>query len=366
MPLINRSTTQLVQDIKKSHTYNDMMDIHSKKHVLTAEQKIKRLAENPEHAAIRRARNYMTYTKLFERHNRKLKRPVWHDVDITAADFNNTSPLAKLDPTRLTDADAAEVVEMALLKRRNLSSSHGSKRWPEETDIPTPTFPFPYSKIRIPSEEQSRMNLLRKTPHMDDVPATPVRRLFKLAGIRTTEKDIFTNIMEMKRNFRLAENKLRVYYENEIGKLDWDTLKRFRCKLNGIKPTPVYQWTIGLMRQSQECQVDEKKYTGAATSIGGSEDDAPIQDSDVDEKSLLQKRPALWYKNLQEEAEMNGATRHNGCQLMLHKLLKYCDVDMKTKPHMLNRLALFVVSLPTTELGTSQWQQAVVVSTKFI
>ncbi|ODM91123.1 hypothetical protein Ocin01_15559 [Orchesella cincta] len=354
-----RSTTQLVSDIKKAHTYHDMMDIHSRKHVLTAEQKIKRLAENPEHAAIRRARNYMTYTKLFERHNRKLKRPVWHDVDITAADFNNEAStgtsLANKDPARLTEADAAEVVELALLKRKNLSNDFGSKRWPEETDIPTPTFPFAYSNIRIPSEEQSRLNLLKKTPHMDDIPPTPVRRLFKLAGIRTTEKDIFTNIMEMKRNFRLTENKLRVYYENEIGKLDWDTLKRFRCKLNGIKPTPVYQWTIGLMRQNQDCSVENVGKTGA-TSRGASDDDGEVDE----EKSLLQKRPALWYKNLQEEAEMNGATRHNGCQLMLHKLLKYCDVDMKTKPHMLNRLALFVVSLPTTELGTTQWQQAVV------
>lgn len=56
--------------------------------MLTAEQKIKRLAENPEHAAIRRARNYMSYMKLFER-NKKLKKPVWHNIDIAelALDF---------------------------------------------------------------------------------------------------------------------------------------------------------------------------------------------------------------------------------------------------------------------------------------
>lgn len=54
-----------------------------KQTMLTAEQKMKRLAENPEHAAIRRTRNYMTYTKLFER-NKKLKRPVWHKIDIAA------------------------------------------------------------------------------------------------------------------------------------------------------------------------------------------------------------------------------------------------------------------------------------------
>lgn len=61
-----------------------------KQTMLTAEQKIKRLAENPEHAAIRRTRNYMTYTKLFER-NKKLKRPVWHKIDIAAVamDYNN-------------------------------------------------------------------------------------------------------------------------------------------------------------------------------------------------------------------------------------------------------------------------------------
>lgn len=75
----------------KHHTKADLMDLQIKRKTqLTAEEKIKRLAENPEHAAIRRARNYMTYMKLFER-NKKPRRPVWHDIDIAAMtmDFNS-------------------------------------------------------------------------------------------------------------------------------------------------------------------------------------------------------------------------------------------------------------------------------------
>lgn len=232
-----------------------------------------------------------------------------------------------------------------------------NRRWPEEFDIPTPTFPFPNSTMKIASEELSRQNLLKKTPHMDESPSTPVRRLYKLAGVRTTEMDLFNNIMEMKKMFRVTENKLRVYYENEIGKWDWDTLKRFRCKLNGIHPFPVYQWTIAVMRLNQDHPKMPKK-PGAAAAKKNSEEEEDI------EKALKQKRPALWYTQLKGEAEMNGATRHNGCHTELQKLLKYCDVDMKTKPHMLNRLALLAVSLPATELGTKHWQRAIVVCDK--
>lgn len=262
----------------------------------------------------------------------------------------------------MTEADAAEVVDMALKKRKSMTrrqtadgieEEEPNKRWPDEYDIPTPTFPFPHSLVKIPSEEQSRQNLLKKTPHMDEVPPTPVRRLYKLAGVRTTETDVFNNIMEMKKLFRVTENKVKVYYENEIGKLDWDTLKRFRCKMNGLQPSPVFQWTIALMRMNQE----EPSVAAPRKTSSADEDD-----EDSAERKMKQKRPALWFKKLKEEAEMNGATRHNGCHTELQKLMKYCDVDMKTKPHMLNRLALLAVSLPTTELGMKHWQRAIVVS----
>ncbi len=49
------------------------------------------------------------------------------------------------DPTNLTDADAEEVVEMAIRKRQMLPSS---KRWPDTDDIPTPTFLFAHSPHR--------------------------------------------------------------------------------------------------------------------------------------------------------------------------------------------------------------------------
>lgn len=275
--------------------------------------------------------------------------------------FKNNNSVTAKDAAHLTEQDAVEMAELALQKRKSLShrekmseEEDSGKRWPEEYDIPTPTYPFPTSDVRIPSEEQSRQNLLKKTPHMDEIPGTPVRRLYKLAGVRTTEAEIFNNIMEMKKMFRVTENKCRVYYENEIGKLDWDTQKRFRGKLRGMVSTPVYHWTISMMREQDDAPggLDEAVAEGR-----GDEDE-----EDHEQKKLKQKRPALWYKKLQEEAEINGATRHNGCHTELHKLLRYCDVDMKTKPHMLNRLALLVVSLPTTELATKQWQQGIVVS----
>lgn len=245
------------------------------------------------------------------------------------------------------------MVELALKKReameRKAEEEDADKRW--EFDIPTPRFPFVPTVVRIPSEEQSRRSLLKKTPHMNDVPGTPHRRLYKLAGVRTTEKDIFNNIMEMKKSFRVTENKVKIYYENEIGKYEWDTTKRFRTKLYGMKSCPVFQWTISLMRANEATAPPEN----------GTAETEPEEEVG-DAKALKEKRPALWYKKLREESEVNGALRHNGCHAELQKLLKYCDVDMKTKPHMLNRLALLVVSLPTTELATTHWQKAFVVN----
>jgi len=89
------------------------------------------------------------------------------------------------------------------------------------------------SKEKIASEEQSRRNLLAKTGNINEIPTTPVRRLYKLAGVRTTDKQVFNTLLGMKRAFRSAEKKVRIYYENEIGKIEWDTVKRFRSKLNG-------------------------------------------------------------------------------------------------------------------------------------
>lgn len=95
--LVFRSTAQVVDDIKRELEWQDNREMKRKmgpggKAALTAEEKIKRLAENPEHAAIRRARNDTTYMKLFER-NKKMKRPIWHDIDVAAMTFEVDEPV---------------------------------------------------------------------------------------------------------------------------------------------------------------------------------------------------------------------------------------------------------------------------------
>ncbi len=79
----------------------------------------------------------------------------------------------------------------------------------------------------------SRRNLLSTMPHMDDIPSTPVRRLFKLAGVRTTEKQTFNTLLDMKRKFRSTEKKVRVYCQNEIFKMEFDTIRRYKARLGG-------------------------------------------------------------------------------------------------------------------------------------
>jgi len=130
----------------------------------------------------------------------------------------------------LGEADPEDIVEQAIRRRQHMESH---KRWPDVADIMTPVFPFKASKTRISSEEQSRRNLLAKAANLDEVTSTPVRRLYRLAGVRTTDKDTFQALLDMKSAFRLTERKVRVFYENEIGKFDWDTVPRFRAKLNG-------------------------------------------------------------------------------------------------------------------------------------
>lgn len=138
--------------------------------------------------------------------------------------------LSTKDPTNLTEADAEELVEMAIRKREMLPSS---RRWPEIDSLRTPTYPFTHTPPRIGSEEQSRRNLLASMPHMDSTPSTPIRRLFKLAGVRTTEKQTYNALLEIKRGFRATENKVKVFCQNEIIKMEFDTLRRYRAKLNG-------------------------------------------------------------------------------------------------------------------------------------
>lgn len=70
-------------------------------------------------------------------------------------------------------------------------------------------------------------------PHMDDVPGTPVRRLYKLAGVRTTEKQTFNMMFDMKRQFRGVEKKVRNHTENEIWQKEFDTVRRYKNKLPG-------------------------------------------------------------------------------------------------------------------------------------
>lgn len=95
--LVCRSTAEVVDDIKREMEWQDNREMKRKlgpggKPPLTAEEKIKRLVENPEHAAIRRARNEMTYLKLFER-NKKMKKPIWHDIDVAAMTFEVDEPV---------------------------------------------------------------------------------------------------------------------------------------------------------------------------------------------------------------------------------------------------------------------------------
>lgn len=71
-----------------------------------------------------------------------------------------------------------------------------------------------------------------------------------------------------------------------------------------------------------------------------------------------EKRPAPWYRDLMDKCEALGAMSHHGCSTALVKLFKFCDVDTRSRPHMLNRFCLLVVSLPTNELGTPHYQQA--------
>ena len=78
--------------------------------------------------------------------------------------------------------------------------------------------------------------------------------------------------------------------------------------------------------------------------------------------TTVERRPALWYRKLRERCDETGATRHLGCSAILLKLFKYCDVDMKSRPKMLNRFCLLIVSLPTTELAKRSWQLAIRVS----
>jgi hypothetical protein len=80
------------------------------------------------------------------------------------------------------------------------------------------------------------------------------------------------------------------------------------------------------------------------------------------EEDGAEKRPALWYRELVEKCEALGAMKHHGCSSQIMRLHKYCDVDTKSRPQMLNRFCLLVVSLPTNELGTPYVQKGLRVS----
>jgi len=88
-----------------------------------------------------------------------------------------------------------------------------------------------------------------------------------------------------------------------------------------------------------------------------------LEDEEVEDETT-EKRPALWYRELVEKCEMMGAMKHHGCSTMIQKLHKFCDVDTKSRPQMLNRFCLLVISLPTNELGTPYFQQALKVKVK--
>jgi len=329
-----QSSRRALDAIKMVHSLKDEREERLN---LSAKKKIENIFENSEHASKRMARNEATYLKLFHP-GRKARKPIWHRVKL--GHFQETeSKSSEKDKTMTADivtsqVDTATMVEQALVKRKNMQS----QRFPDEFDIKTPNLPGAVSKEVVTSEEQSRLDLLKKAPDAADqsAPPTPIRRLYKMAGIHTTEKDFYQVLMEMKRPFRNTERKLRIFYENEIEKYEWDTLKRYRVKLKAIIPCPIYQKTIMKMRQAMK-----------------------NVDNDMQVSETTFKRAAPWYRNLTERAEGAGAFLHHGCQATLVKLQKYCDVDVKSRPHMLSRFCLLVVSLPVTELGETYWQDAI-------
>jgi len=106
---------------------------------------------------------------------------------------------------------------------------------PNEADIPTPNLPGAIEEEILDSEEQSRVNLLAKIPGAanDAPPPSPIRRLLRESGIKTTDKEMFSIIMGMKRPFRQSEKNLRHFYTNEVEKYEWETMKRYKAKVQG-------------------------------------------------------------------------------------------------------------------------------------
>ena len=110
-----------------------------------------------------------------------------------------------------------------------------TQKIPHVNEIPTPKLPGTDSPVRIDSEEQSRLNLLQKNPEAArrGPPPSPVLNLYKVAGIETNERQMYTSLMTLKKKFRASEKSLRFYYANETEKEDWETMDRYKRKIRG-------------------------------------------------------------------------------------------------------------------------------------
>lgn len=70
-----------------------------------------------------------------------------------------------------------------------------------------------------------------------------------------------------------------------------------------IQPDPIYEWSIGLMRQAMK---------------------EPLDDELGDDGG--EKRVAMWYRNLIERCELVGAMNHMGCEHMVKKVSLFTTV----------------------------------------
>lgn len=85
-------------------------------------------------------------------------------------------------------------------------------------------------------------------------------------------------------------------------------------------------------------------------------------ETNYDEKDISEKQPAPWFRDLIEICDQIGALKHNGVSNAVHQLLRFCDVNSNSKPFMLRRFCLLVISLPANEIAAPYFQKAIAVS----
>ncbi|CAG7824933.1 unnamed protein product [Allacma fusca] len=325
----DKIASSIVETIKKTHLEKDNRG-------MSPEEKIINAQESPDIAYSRRKSTVDRYNKLFHGGETD-KTPIWQNITLDNVFVSQAKPNVPVTKSvhHVEGENAGDEFPSAT------TPLPSTPKIPHVAEIHTPVLAGLESPAKIDSEDQSRLNLLAKNPEAsnDNPPPSPVQFLYKIAGIKTTEKRTFESLMTIKKKFRVTEKSLRFYYANETDKADWETQNRFRHKIRALQSCPIYEKSIAVMRASENFALPEEE-TPSSSTIG-------------------EKRPSIWYRKLRERFEEIGARRHVGCATILANLQKYCDVDMKTKPRMTNRLCLLVVSLPTTELGTRPWQIAI-------